>query len=207
MAPAPLGELGWQGQISYDDPEVAALREQLQAEAGIPGVELVDPAEEGFAERAASIFRRDGCESTTTAAPAAAAAPPPAAAPAAAAAAAAPHTHTGVHRCSPNPPVRPVVLVKDVLNEERLSRIRAGCEVVIREIVGADPDMTSNRGSHRYSFGDTPAFYGQHDAWSALIEPPILHAVLRAIWGSNDFVCRGGAHSAGDFVLPVSWRT
>jgi hypothetical protein len=86
---APLGELGWQGQISYDDPEVAALREQLQAEAGIPGVELVDPAEEGFAERAASIFRRDGCESTTTAAAAAA---PAAAAPAAAPAAAAPAT-------------------------------------------------------------------------------------------------------------------
>ena len=154
MSSPPLGELGWQG-ISHDDPEVAALREELKASAGIPGIEVVSPDEPGFAERAAAIFRRDG-----------------------------------------------FVLVKDVLNEERLERIRAGADVVVRGIVGNDPTMTSNRGSHRYSFGGTAAYYDQHDAWSALIEPPVLHEVLRAIWGSDGFVCTSGANNAGDFVLP-----
>lgn len=92
--------------------------------------------------------------------------------------------------------------MRNVLDEQQLARIRSGCETVIRKMVQADPTMTSNRGSHRYSFGSAPAYYGEHDAWSALIEPPVLHTVLRAIWGSSDFVCRGGAHSGGDFVLP-----
>ena len=38
-----------------------ALREQLRAEAGLRGVEIVDPAEDGYAQRAARIFLRDGC--------------------------------------------------------------------------------------------------------------------------------------------------
>ena len=46
------------------------------------------------------------------------------------------------------------------------------------------------------------AYYDQHDAWAALIEPPVLHEVLRAIWGSDGFVCTSGANNAGDFVLP-----
>ena len=36
------------------------VRQELQASAGIQGLEVVDPAEEGFAERAARIFWRDG---------------------------------------------------------------------------------------------------------------------------------------------------
>ena len=144
---SPLGELGWQG-ISHDDPDVAALREELKASAGIPGIEVVSPDEPGFAERAAAIFRRDG-----------------------------------------------FVLVKDVLNEERLERIRAGADIVVRGIVGNDPTMTSNRGSHRYSFGGTAAYYDQHDAWSALIEPPILHFLGRLrlhVWRQQ----RGRLHAA-----------
>ena len=54
------GELGWQGVYKHDSPEVVALREQLQAQAGIAGLEVIDPAEEGYAERAARIFWRDG---------------------------------------------------------------------------------------------------------------------------------------------------
>jgi hypothetical protein len=56
----PLGGLGWQGEFSYDQPEVAALRAELDACAGIAGLEVVDPAVPGYAEKAASIFRRDG---------------------------------------------------------------------------------------------------------------------------------------------------
>ena len=56
----PLGELGWRGRYSYTSPEVVELREQLQRQAGITGIEIVDPAEPGYAQRAAEIFRRDG---------------------------------------------------------------------------------------------------------------------------------------------------
>ncbi len=152
--PAALGDLGWQG-VRADDPEVEALRATLAAEAGIKGLEIVDPHELNYAERAAAIFRRDG-----------------------------------------------FVLVKDVLNEEQLSRVRTGCETVIRGIVERDPTMTSNRGSHRYSFGSSPAYFGQHDAWAAMIEPETLHEVLRTIWGNDGFICTSGANNGGDFVLP-----
>ena len=57
---APVSALGWQGEYKYDHPDVVALRAQLSAEAGIKGVEVVDPREEGFAKRAAAIFHRDG---------------------------------------------------------------------------------------------------------------------------------------------------
>ena len=150
----PLGDLGWQG-VSADDPEVEALRATLAAEAGIKGLEIVDPQEPDYAKRAAAIFRRDG-----------------------------------------------FVLVKDMLSEEQLARVRSGCDTVIRGIVERDPTMTSNRGSHRYSFGSTPAFFGQHDAWAAMIEPERLHEVLREIWGSDGFICTSGANNGGDFVLP-----
>ena len=45
-------------------------------------------------------------------------------------------------------------MVKDVLDEERLAKIRRGCEIAIRELVGRDPERSGNRGSHRYSFQD-----------------------------------------------------
>jgi ectoine hydroxylase-related dioxygenase (phytanoyl-CoA dioxygenase family) len=42
---------------SYDDPNVVGLRERLNAENGIKGLEVLEPAE---AERAAELFHRDG---------------------------------------------------------------------------------------------------------------------------------------------------
>jgi hypothetical protein len=60
MAVPDVSALGWQGKFKYDHPEVAQLREKLANEAGIRGVEVVDPSEEGFAQRAAQIFHRDG---------------------------------------------------------------------------------------------------------------------------------------------------
>jgi hypothetical protein len=80
----PLGSLGWRGRWQYDDKEVrilhklygfrlaaidavdvrqvVQLRETLEEEAGIPGLEhdMVDPALPGFAKLAAEIFHRDG---------------------------------------------------------------------------------------------------------------------------------------------------
>ncbi len=55
-----VSALGWQGVYKYDSPEVVALREELAQSAGITGVEVVDPKEEGFAQKAARIFHRDG---------------------------------------------------------------------------------------------------------------------------------------------------
>ena len=55
-----LGELGWQGKFKYDSPDVVALRAQLDKDAGIPGLELIDPkTDPDFAEHAARCFNRD----------------------------------------------------------------------------------------------------------------------------------------------------
>ena len=43
-----------------DDPAVEELRQKLEANNGMKGLELVDPREEGFAKRAARLFLRDG---------------------------------------------------------------------------------------------------------------------------------------------------
>ena len=59
MANGGIGDLGWRGKYQYDSPEVAALREQLQAEVSTE-LEIVDPAQPGFAQRAAELFHRDG---------------------------------------------------------------------------------------------------------------------------------------------------
>ena len=100
------------------------------------------------------------------------------------------------------------VLVANVLDEERLRRIREGCDVVIRGMVARDPNMQqANRdsgeaGSHRYSFRDAAAHFGQHEAWAALLDPPALHDVLEAIWGSSSYICGASTFpNGGDFVL------
>ena len=57
-------------------------------------------------------------------------------------------------------------------------------------------------GSHRYAFRDAAAYFGQQGAWAALLDPPALHDVLEAIWGSADYVCAASAYpNGGDFVL------
>ena len=100
------------------------------------------------------------------------------------------------------------VLVASVLDDERLRRIRAGLDVVVREMVQRDPNMQPpNResglaGSHRYSIRDAAAVFGQHAAWAALVDPPALHEVLEAIWNSRGYICAASAYpNGGDFVL------
>ena len=44
----------------YDDPEVVQLRSQLDLHAGIPELEVIDPASPGYAQRAAFLLNRDG---------------------------------------------------------------------------------------------------------------------------------------------------
>jgi hypothetical protein len=92
------------------------------------------------------------------------------------------------------------VLVKDVLDVKRLAAIRSGLEQVIRKIVELDPQRVGNRGSHRYSFGNFESVEHQ-DAWAALVDPPVLMAVLAEVFETDDFICRDGTGGA-DFVLP-----
>jgi len=57
---AALTSLGWRGAYSYDSPQVTTARAQLERHNGISGLEVIDPSEPDFAQRAAEIFRRDG---------------------------------------------------------------------------------------------------------------------------------------------------
>jgi hypothetical protein len=95
------------------------------------------------------------------------------------------------------------VVVKDVLDTHRLSTIRRGAEMAIREMVGRDEMRVGNRGSHRYSFGSAPASFGFQDYWSVLIDPPVLMEVMEAIFGTKDFVTNTGS-GGGDYNVPGS---
>ena len=95
------------------------------------------------------------------------------------------------------------VVVKDVLDEQRLAKLRRGCEICIREMVGRDPLRVGNRGSHRYSFGQAPAHFGLQDEWSTMIDPPVLSEVLTEVFGTKDYVCVNGV-VGGDYNVPGS---
>jgi hypothetical protein len=102
-------------------------------------------------------------------------------------------------------------VVKDALDTERLAKIRRGCEIAIREVVGRDPERSGNRGSHRYSFQDngTPgspgaiAHFGLQDYWSVLLDPPVVMEIMEAVFGTKEFAPGSGA-GGGDFNTPGS---
>ena len=151
--------LGWRGTFGRNHPQIAALRATMEEEAGLPEAVLapVDPAEPGFAQRAAELFRQNG-----------------------------------------------FVVVLDVLDPARLEAIRAGCDRVVRAMLQQDPQRVGTRGSHRYSFGQAPSHFGELDAWSVLIDPPVLHDVLLQILG-DDYVLAGCA--ARSLVDPGAGRS
>ena len=93
------------------------------------------------------------------------------------------------------------VIVKNVLDAERLAIIRRGVDQVVRHMLSFDEARWGNRGSHRYSLGSAPAHFGFQQEWSVLVDPPALRPVLAAIFGTDDYV-NGTAASGGDFVLP-----
>lgn len=90
-----------------------------------------------------------------------------------------------------------------MLDNARLSKLRRGCEIVIREMVGRDPYRLGNRGSHRYSFGQAPAFFGRQDEWATMIDPPVLNEVLKAVFETDDYACVNGV-VGGDYNCPGS---
>ncbi len=98
--------------------------------------------------------------------------------------------------------------VKDVLVGERLEILRSGCDKVIRHMLAYDDDperpRVGNRGSHRYSFGSAAAHFGCQYEWSMMVDPPVLDAVLTAIFKSDKYILGNGLTSGGDFNIPGS---
>jgi ectoine hydroxylase-related dioxygenase (phytanoyl-CoA dioxygenase family) len=93
------------------------------------------------------------------------------------------------------------VVVRDVLDDDQLEVMRAGCDRVIHEITALDKDRVGNRGSHRYSFG-SGSVTGQQlhqPEWQMLIDLPRVTPIVTAIFSSPNYVLRGGG---GDFCLP-----
>ena len=191
-----LGQLGWRGGLKYDSPEVVELRERCA-----PFL-LLHRTQESDALRMCSdtaLFAplTDGALLALLRSLAAEGGMSPAE-----------QEELVVDPAKPGFAKRAAallnrdghVIVKNVLDAERLAKIRAGLEPVIRKVVELDPERLGNRGSHRYSFGNLESIEHQ-EAWAALADPPILMAVLAEIFETEDFVCRdtmGGA----DFVLP-----
>ena len=93
------------------------------------------------------------------------------------------------------------VVVRDALSPAQLAFMRAGCDAAIGEMLALDPARIGNRGSHRYSFGGA-SLTGQlvhRPEWAMLLDLPTVTPILTAIFGSADYIARGGG---GDFCLP-----
>ena len=99
------------------------------------------------------------------------------------------------------------VVIRDLLDAERLTRWREGCTRVLRnilEISGIDGRKyvnETNRLPHRYSYGSSSASRQLlHDpAWASMVDLPTTTPILSAIFGSTDYVVAG---SGGDLCLP-----
>jgi ectoine hydroxylase-related dioxygenase (phytanoyl-CoA dioxygenase family) len=93
------------------------------------------------------------------------------------------------------------VAVSNVLDADQLDFIRSGCDRVIHEMMALDKERLGNRGSHRYSFGSASktGHLVHQPEWAMLIDLPRVTPVLTEIFGSKDYISRGGG---GDFCLP-----
>jgi ectoine hydroxylase-related dioxygenase (phytanoyl-CoA dioxygenase family) len=142
--------IGWK-DVAQSDPRVGQLREYLDANNGIDGLEIVSPSD---VEQAVKLFHRDG-----------------------------------------------FVVVADVLNEEQIDILAAGCNEVVDEIVALDSDHRGNRGSHRYSFGGSSLTRSQlhRPEWQMLLDIPAVTTLVTGVFGSPDYILRA---ASGDFCLP-----
>ena len=142
---------------AYDNPEVKALREKLRTHNGIHNLEICTPDQ---AERAATIFRRDG-----------------------------------------------FVVVKDLFEPELLNEFRATCNRALQQILshrgenGRKYVAETGRLPHRYCYGTCSASrHMMHEpVWAKLIDMPTTTPILKAIFGTDDYLVWGGG---GDLSLP-----
>ncbi|MDA0790104.1 MAG: phytanoyl-CoA dioxygenase family protein [Proteobacteria bacterium] len=93
------------------------------------------------------------------------------------------------------------VVVSDALDARQLDFLRGGCDRVIHEMTSRDRTRVGNRGSHRYSFGGASktGHLMHHPEWAMLLDLPTVTPILTAIFGSDEYISRGGG---GDFCLP-----
>ena len=97
------------------------------------------------------------------------------------------------------------VAVRDVLEPDRLDRLRAAAGEIIEIIEAADPHGAVGGGAgglpHRYSFGGTSAsrHMFHRPEWCELIDTPVTTPILTAIFGSADYIAYG---AGGDLALP-----
>ncbi len=99
------------------------------------------------------------------------------------------------------------VVVRDLLNEERLAKFREGSSRVLREILRPDgPDgrkyiTESNRLPHRYSYGTTSSSRQllHDDAWASMVDLETTTPLLKKLFGEPDYVVVG---AGGDLCLP-----
>lgn len=97
------------------------------------------------------------------------------------------------------------VVVADILNDEQIDILNAGCQEVIKEIVGLPNEFGGNRGPGRYSFGGSSLTRSQlhHPAWQMLLDIPEVDRLVTAIFGSDDYVLRA---ASGDFCTPGTFN-
>ncbi|PWQ93189.1 phytanoyl-CoA dioxygenase family protein [Leucothrix arctica] len=119
----------------------------------------------------------------------------------------------GLELVSPDDPERAAALlhrdgfvaVKDALSDDLLERMRKASDTAIMQLMADDPDCSAGGGAgglpHRYSFGGGSA--SRHmlhvDEWCELIDLPTMTPILKAIFGSDNYVV-GGA--GGDVAMP-----
>ncbi len=126
--------------------------------------------------------------------------------------------HNGMHgleMCDPSEVERAArifqrdgfVVVRDLLDKEKLAAFREGCTRVLRQILeipGVDGRKylnETNRLPHRYSYGSSSASRQLlHDpVWASMVDLPTTTPILSAIFGSAEYVVLG---SGGDLCLP-----
>lgn len=121
----------------------------------------------------------------------------------------------GVEICAPHEVERATalfyrdgfVVVRDLLDEERLAQWREGCARVLREILshpgheGRKYITETSRLPHRYSYGTASASRQLlHDtAWASMVDLPTTTPLLCSIFGSTDYNVIG---AGGDLCLP-----
>ena len=126
--------------------------------------------------------------------------------------------HSGIHGleiCAPEEVERAArifrrdgfVVVRDLLDRDRLDRFRDACARTLRtilELPGRDGRKyltETQRLPHRYSYGTCSASRQMmHDpTWAAMIDLPTTTPILSEIFGSPDYLAWGGG---GDLCLP-----
>ena len=86
------------------------------------------------------------------------------------------------------------VVVQDALTQNQLEYLRTGVDREVRNILELDKGRVGNRGSHRYSFGGASLTGHQmhNPEWAMLIDLPTVTPILKALFGSPNYISRGG---------------